>query len=156
MRSFDGGSFSGFLLLLAARLLLQALHVLPCFFQIQEQHVGIDDGGLLHKTDALDTIHDLGKGIAKGFAFDIDDSLEILVLPVELATDVENILVPLVGIGVIHSFSELVLVNGVVPYCNKSATKIPSMRDKQDEERRRETHIDLHACRPPWKRASSS
>jgi hypothetical protein len=49
-------------------------------------------------------------------AFDVDDCLEVFVLPIELATDVEDILIPFLGFKVIDRFGELVFVNGGVPY----------------------------------------
>lgn len=85
-------------------------------FEVEEEHVWIHDGRFLNKADTLHAIHYFGEGITEVFAFDIDDGFDILVFPVEFATDVEDVLVPFVSVGVVDGFRQLVLVDGCVPY----------------------------------------
>jgi hypothetical protein len=97
-------------------LFAKVLHTLTSLLEVEEEHVGIDDCGLLDQTDAFDTVHDLGEGITQVFALDIDDGIKVFVFPVELAANGEDVLIPLVRIGVVDSFGEFVLVNGGIPY----------------------------------------
>ena len=73
-------------------------------FKVKEKHVGVDDGRFLGERDTLYSAHDMRKSFLERFALDIHNSVRVLILPVELPPNRENVLVILIGVGILGGF----------------------------------------------------
>lgn len=55
--------------------------------------------------------HDMSQRFFQKFAFNIDNSFRIFILPVKLSAYREHVLVVFVGIGIFSCFCKLIIVN---------------------------------------------
>ena len=86
------------------------------FFKIQKYHVWINDRRLLSEGNTFDFFHDVLQGFFERLTLDIENCVDVLVLPVEDSTDLERVLVILSKIGILRCCFENIVVSSAVPY----------------------------------------
>ena len=85
-------------------------------FKIKKNHVGINDGRFLSEGNTFDFFHDILHSFFERLTLDIENCVDVLVLPVEDPTDLERVLVILSKIGILRCCFENIVVSSAVPY----------------------------------------
>ena len=88
----------------------------PDLFKVQKDHVRVDHRRLLRERDTLDFVHDIFQGLFKRFALDVENCVDVLVLPVKYTTDMESELVILSKVGILRCGFQNIVVSIAVPY----------------------------------------
>ena len=88
----------------------------PYFFKIKENHVGINDRRFLSERNTFNFFHDVLQGFFERLTLDIENCVDVLVLPVEDPTDLERVLIILSEIRILRCGFENIVVASAVPY----------------------------------------
>ena len=88
----------------------------PYLFEIKKNHVGINDRRFLSERDTFDFFHDVLQGFFERLALNIEDCVDVLVLPVEDPTDLKGVLVILSKIRILCCGFKNIVVPSAVPY----------------------------------------
>lgn len=136
-----------FLLFLSFRLafLPKLFHMTPKLFEVEKDHVRVNHRRLLSKRNPLDFIHDIFQGLFERPALDIENCVDVLVLPIKDATDLESVLVVLAQVRIFRRGFEDIVVPVTIPYSvdadevNFGAPIIVSVRQEWSALKDRET-----------------
>ena len=88
----------------------------PYLFKIKENHIRINDRRFLSEGNTFDFFHDVLQGFFERLTLDIENCVDVLVLPVENPTDLEGVLVILSKIRILCCSFENIVVPSAVPY----------------------------------------
>ena len=88
----------------------------PYLFKIKKDHVGINDRRFLSEGNPFDFFHDVLQGFFERLTLDIENCVDVLVLPVEDPTDLERVLIILSKIRILRGGFEDIVVSSAVPY----------------------------------------
>lgn len=87
----------------------------PDFFKVQKDHVRVNHRRLLSERNTLDVVHDIFQGLFERLTLDVENCIDVLVLPIKDATDLECVLVILAKVGILRCGVKDIIVSIAIP-----------------------------------------